>query len=526
MQTQTLEVLIEENAFGSVRPVEMVADAPIALLVPALVQELHLPQTDIFGNPLTYALRDAVEGTILPERATLRTVGVQPGARLALSSYSSYSNDNLAAPPTDTFAATVAEPPAPATYFPPAEPGSTFHASETMANNYQIPAMPPRNTTPHRMPAVQQKQARTPRYTRRALLVSAVIVGIGGIGYAMVKRGFLNPQQHQAAQQPPPKPIASVPAQSGLPTKATQVFSFTGHQGTVRVVSWSPQSTTVASGADDRHLMTWTTNGNVMLSIGHDTGLHALAWSPDGQRIVTGAGSHITFYDVPTGKRVGHFIHSHTATVTSLAWTPHNQMQVLSGSLDTRVLVWNTPPDHYQVAETFRLHTSAVEAVTWASDGQTVASASQGGVVRVWNAENGQELHGFYLDAQLPMNAAAFAPSTSQLAIGGNDGIIRLWNGMTCQKQQASQFGNQCVDMPQRLQASKAPIRSLAWSADGRFLLAGSDDMFTLWYPQQSQKPLLMMPQQAPVFSVSWSPTDAMLIAASSGHIVNIWKLA
>src|SRR5439155_2392258 len=79
--------LIEENAFGSVRSVEVAATAPVAALVPALVSELKLPQTDLFGKQLVYVLCEAVEGRILPEQSTLLAAGIKPGTRLALDSY-------------------------------------------------------------------------------------------------------------------------------------------------------------------------------------------------------------------------------------------------------------------------------------------------------------------------------------------------------------------------------------------------------------------------------------------------------
>jgi len=56
---QKLEVLIEENAFGSVHPMEVVADAPVSALVPALVEELKLPKADLYGKKLMYQLRSA-----------------------------------------------------------------------------------------------------------------------------------------------------------------------------------------------------------------------------------------------------------------------------------------------------------------------------------------------------------------------------------------------------------------------------------------------------------------------------------
>lgn len=520
MQTQTLEVLIEENAFGSVRPVEMVVDAPIAMLVPALVQELQLPQVDIFGNPLNYALREAA-GYILPENATLRDIGIRPGTKLTL--------DTL--PNGDTSAATIA---APLPVSPMANfqqvapsPGPAFHASETIADNFQMPVMP-RTDTAARL-AIPQKQAGS--WTRRAVLIAGgSLLGVGAAGaayaaYYAKTHGLLNQRHTTITTTTPKKPISSVPAQAAAPTMAKQAFVFMGHQQTVRTVSWSPDGTMLASGADDAHLLIWNTAGKIMLDIKHDTGLRSLAWSPDGQRIVTGAGTHITFFNTKTGTRLAHFINNHTNTVTSLAWTSHNQMQVVSGALDNHAIVWNTNASQYQAQRVFRLHTAGIESVSWATDGQTVASASHGGVVRVWNAENLQELHGLYLDAQIPMRAATFSPASGQLAIGGDDGVIRLWDGLNCQQQKNGQFGNQCVDMPKRLQASQKIIRSLAWSPDGRFLLAGSDDMFAIWYPAQSQKPLLIMPQQAPVIGVSWSQTKSNQIATASANAVTLWNL-
>ena len=46
---QTLEVLVEENTSGAARPLEVVADVPVSALIPALVDELHLPQTDLLA---------------------------------------------------------------------------------------------------------------------------------------------------------------------------------------------------------------------------------------------------------------------------------------------------------------------------------------------------------------------------------------------------------------------------------------------------------------------------------------------
>src|SRR5579884_1356719 len=84
---QTFQVLVEENAFGAVRPMELPADAPVAALVPALVEELKLPKTDLFGNQLVYMLRNVSGGSVLPNDTSLAGSGIAPNTKLALDSF-------------------------------------------------------------------------------------------------------------------------------------------------------------------------------------------------------------------------------------------------------------------------------------------------------------------------------------------------------------------------------------------------------------------------------------------------------
>src|SRR5450432_2027933 len=84
---QRLKILIEENALGAVRPVEVAADVPVAMLIPVLVETLHLPKTDLFGKKLFYQMRQTSDGRIIPEEASLSAFGVQQEARLALDAY-------------------------------------------------------------------------------------------------------------------------------------------------------------------------------------------------------------------------------------------------------------------------------------------------------------------------------------------------------------------------------------------------------------------------------------------------------
>jgi WD40 repeat protein len=198
-------------------------------------------------------------------------------------------------------------------------------------------------------------------------------------------------------------------------------------------------------------------------------------------------------------------------------------MAVVSGSLDKRAIVWDTV--NYRDLVLFALHTLGIEAVSWSADGQTVASASQGGVVRVWNGTSGRELHNFYQDATVPMRAAAFAPAGTDLAIGGDDGKVRLWDAPTCQLTRGTGGAAQCVDVPLRLPVSQKAVRSLAWSPSGHLLAVGTEDgLLTIWNMSHPQQPAVTVTQQTLVESLSWSP-DGTQLATTAGNNVTIWKL-
>ncbi len=295
----------------------------------------------------------------------------------------------------------------------------------------------------------------------------------------------------------------------------------------MRTVAWSPDGITLASGADDAQLLLWGTDGTVHQRIAHPASIHALAWSPDSQRLVTGSNNQVLFLNAQTGAPLFRSIHRHHAAVSSLAWTTHNQdLQVVSGGADNRAIVWNTTM--YGSQTIFTRHTTPIESVSWALDGQTVASSSQGGVVRVWNAMSGQEVHGFYQDTHnVAMRALSFSPVDTTLAVGGDDGIVRFWNGQTCQQQAMVNGVQQCVDVPQRIQVSHSAIRSLVWSLDGKFLAIGSGDgVLSVWQPPHYQKPLLTMTiqQNTPVHSITWAPKSDQL-AVSVGNQVTLWSL-
>jgi WD40 repeat protein len=504
---QTVQVLIEENAYGAVRPMELVATAPVAALVHAIVEELKLPQTDLFGNKLVYILRYPSGGPVLPENKSLEASGVDSGVKLTLDSYPmGGSIANLV-----QSASLHAQP--------------SFYSSQTMTDVESFPAF--EKDTSASLPVLGQKK-KNHHWTRRAFLVaSAAALGAGGLGlgYAAYRSMFTNTTSMPTTMHALVKPAQRQPVvtQQVVPTNATSILIFSQHQQPVRSVTWSPDGKMLASGANDAQLLIWDLNGTAQVQKGQAGIVHSVNWSPDGKQLAIGVVNKVQFINPMNGTLLAQTARIHTDTVTTLAWSPRYTGLLVSAGLDKKAVVWNTTS--YTPQTIFTGHTTAIESASWASDSTTVATSSQGGVVRVWNAENGQQVHGFFMDAQLPMRAVSFASAGEKLAVGGDDGIVRLWNGLVCQNQNQSVFGTQCADTPQRLHAHQGHVRTLAWSPDARFLATGGDDgMLAIWYPAQSQTPLLKIAHKAALLALAWS-ADNKLLATASGNNVTVWRL-
>jgi len=504
---QKVQILIEENAYGAVRPMEVVATAPVSALVTAIVEELKLPQIDLFGNKLVYILRYPSGGPVIPDNKSLEASGVDTGTKLTLDSYV-----------MDGSVATMFQ-------NEPVHAQTSFYSSLTMTDVESFPVLG--KDTSASFPIVG-KNRKNRRWTRRAfLVVSGAALGAGGLGlgYAAYRSLITQSTLMSAVMHAPAKPVQTrqVVAKQTVPAKATSMLVFSQHQQTVRSITWSPDGKMLASGANDAQLLVWDLNGTVHVQKPQGGAVRAVAWSPDGQQLAVGAANMVMFLNPLTGAALAQTTQQHTASVTTLAWSPLQTLQLVSGGLDKLAIVWNTST--YTPQTIFKGHTTAIESASWAPDGRTVGSSSHGGVVRVWNAENGQQVHGFFMDAQLPMRSVSFASSGGQLAVGGDDGIVRLWDGLVCQQQVQVGFETQCLDVPQRLHAHTGHVRTLAWSPDTRFLATGGDDgMLAIWYPGQRQTPLLKVKHNAPVLALAWS-ADGKQVATASGNSVSIWGL-
>lgn len=212
--------------------------------------------------------------------------------------------------------------------------------------------------------------------------------------------------------------------------------------------------------------------------------LFSLAGLPGPQRVFFGSSDGGVLHAdlgadpvVPTVLK-GDFRHRPGAYVTGLALAA-GASRLVSGAWDRSLIWWDTAtmrPVHH-VAEA---HAKWIRKVVASPDGSLVASVADDMVCRLWDAATGAprgELKGHAAETphQYPsmLFTCAFSPDGSRLATADKTGRILVWEVTT--RREIASLDASCMYTwdPKQRRHSIGGVRSLAFSPDGRTLVAG-----------------------------------------------------
>ena len=187
-------------------------------------------------------------------------------------------------------------------------------------------------------------------------------------------------------------------------TTRRSLFAFSSLTQAVFTLAWSLDGKFIASGGVDGIVRVWNAiTGQLYLTYSrHAAAVYAVSWSSDSKLIASGgADGTVQVWDAATGRTL--FIYrGHTGTVNTVAWqggsflSTGSNAYIASGGADTTVQVWSFG----MIGDTknmlamalqgehviYRGHSGPVTSVTWAPDGQHIASGSEDGTVQVWQA--------------------------------------------------------------------------------------------------------------------------------------------
>ncbi|MBK1985980.1 WD40 repeat domain-containing protein [Sphaerospermopsis aphanizomenoides BCCUSP55] len=244
--------------------------------------------------------------------------------------------------------------------------------------------------------------------------------------------------------------------------------------------------------------------------------INSLALSADGQTLVSvGADSTIKIWHTGALDLID-ILHKHNGSVRCVAFTPDGKT-VATGGDDRRILFWNLRDR--QVENTLSLDDTAAHSMVISRDGKILITGSYR-KIKVWqltsdfNKKNQQEIKPIHtlMGHTHIVNSLAMSADGEFLISGSQDKTIRVWNLVNGQ-------------LVHTLKSHRDGIYAVALSPNKQIIASGSaDKTIKLWHLETGELLGTFTGHAKTVTALAFTNSGEMLVSGSLDKTIKIWQ--
>ena len=191
--------------------------------------------------------------------------------------------------------------------------------------------------------------------------------------------------------------------------------------------------------------------------------------------------------------------------VTCLIAHPSSDL-LLIGTASGKLHVWD--PGQCRAVHSVQAHSKDVTRIMFTPDGGRLLTAGMDGFIHFWD----HELHRLQsVSAGTPLFGLAMAPAGRELAAGGKDMVVRVWD---------------CDTGVQLCALSRHPdeVSALGWMSDSQLVTAGSQGNMIIWEVEQRRHVRHLRPHQEHVSNLIVSKTGGWYLTSSWDKSIRMWN--
>ncbi|XP_024027006.1 cell division cycle 20.2, cofactor of APC complex [Morus notabilis] len=245
----------------------------------------------------------------------------------------------------------------------------------------------------------------------------------------------------------------------------------------------------------------------------------SVSWAVDGRHIAVGLNnSHVQLWDCVSSRQLRTLRGGHRARVGALAWNSHI---LTTGGSEGRIIN-NDVRVRSHIVETYRGHQLEVCGLKWSASGQQLASGGNDNLVFIWDRSTAssnspmQWLHRLE-DHNAAVRALAWCPFQGNLLAsggGGGDQCIKFWNTNTGMCLNSVNTGSQ--------------VCALQWNKLERELLSShgfDQNQLILWKYPSMVKMAELSGHTSRVLFMAQSPDGRTVVSAAGDETLRFWNV-
>lgn len=238
--------------------------------------------------------------------------------------------------------------------------------------------------------------------------------------------------------------------------------------------------------------------------------INCLSISPDGKYILAGGKidklGQIMMWDMQSGQSI--YKTAQTNPIDAISFTPDGKYFVATSLLKGTIEIWSVIPPRYIKA--VKGLSGGANSLVFSNDGKYIFTGSGDNVIMQWDFEK-EEVIRKLIGSKNPINTFNLSFDGKYLVGGDNKGDIYLWN---------LDDGILVKTIPG---IHEGAITSLCFSPDGKYIISGSEDMYSKILETGSSILSRTFSHKDKINVVDISPDGKLIATGSDDKSVKLW---